>query len=101
MPAQICFDNECWPPNITALLPKVLPALCKINFEVLFKNMLEKDPANNAGEESSSDWGAQRKWQPLPCPSVSHGALLAYDKVAVACLVVFLGASSLTHRVES
>lgn len=51
MLAQSCFENECWPPDITAVLPKVLPVLRKINFEVLFKNMLEKGPANNAGEE--------------------------------------------------
>lgn len=78
MPAQMYCENECWPPDIIAVLPKVLPALHNITFEVLCKSMLEKDSANNAGEESrSSDVGAHRKWQPLPCPSVSHGVLSA------------------------
>lgn len=27
------FENECWLPDIAALLPEVLPALCKINFK--------------------------------------------------------------------
>jgi len=48
MLAQICFENECWPPDIGAVLPKVLPVLHKIDFEVLFKNILEKDPAGSA-----------------------------------------------------
>lgn len=41
MLAQICFDNEHWPPDIATVLPKVLPVLYIINFEVLEKRAVK------------------------------------------------------------
>lgn len=73
MPSQSCFESECWPPRVTAVLPKVLPVLLKINFEVLFKNMLEKDPSPMLEEGAAAVMWVHTKWQPLLCPSDPSG----------------------------
>lgn len=94
MPAQICFEDECWPLDITAVLPKVLPALRKTNFEVLFKNTLDKDPANNAGKRA-----AAVMWVHAESDNLYHVLLhpmeccQPYNKVAITCLVVFVSDS--------
>lgn len=44
------------------VLPEISPALGKINLGLLFRNVLEKDVVNDAGEGSSSrDVGAHGK----------------------------------------